>query len=169
MNFLEPKNTPLSFLLEHIWNMKLKQTWEHCWYASMCFRCQVQKVKYISDKYRRGYVVVLDNPKMTALYWKEHRAPFSNLEASFSFCACPYMLGSPVGWSIKQQLCHRKEQAQSAPGVLRWECLAWTKRRASRGEPRRANQIVAGWGPWGAIWLAEPPWNREIPGLLPIL
>lgn len=64
---------------------------------------------------------------MTALYWKEHSAPFSNLEASFSVCGCLYLLSSSVGWSIKYQLLHRREQAQIAPGALSWECSAWTK------------------------------------------
>lgn len=93
----------------------------------MCFGCQVQEVKSVSDKYLRRYTLVLDNPKMTALYWKEHRAPSSNLEAAFSVCDGLYLLSSSVGWSIKYQLLHRREQAQIAPGPLSWECSAWTE------------------------------------------
>jgi hypothetical protein len=116
-----------------------------CWHASLCIDCQVQEVKQVSDKYLQWYTLVLDNPKMTTLSWKEQSAPFSNPEAHFSLCGCLYTLSSTVGWITKYQMLHRREQAPSAPGVQRWEHSACNGGE-SRDEPCRANQILAGWG-----------------------
>ena len=89
---------------------------------------------------------------MTALYWEEHSGPFSNLETSVFVRGSPYTLSSSVGWSTEYPLLHRRERAQSSPGALRWECLAWTQ---GEGVQRWALTKV-GWTPPGAIWPVGP-------------
>jgi hypothetical protein len=72
--------------------------------------CQVQEVNQVSDKYLQGYILELDNWKMTTLSWKEHSAPSVIYRLIFLFVAAIHS-GSSVGWSIKYQILHRKEQA----------------------------------------------------------